>query len=265
MTCRLTTCAALFVSVMVCIVDSASIKVREQLVSTVSVGHHPDLQTCHSNCEAAKACGEKGICMCHCCSDGTNNDGCFCYTCAPLGLPVTPFSQHENGVLEEPKECKGSKQMCGGMFGSTLRVSKAETERVEAKEKLQKLALSQKSLEKNIAENTKKSFDIEKVKPKPVSELSDTEDIRKEKLLDQNVNKLEGLKSQTSDNDALLQRVKATEDKLRKELAVAHEKLMKTRADNQDLLNRIDVTKNKKLLTKLKNIADQAFKGRTAN
>lgn len=88
----------------------------------IEVGHHPDLEACHANCEAAQGCGENGICQCKCCGFGDNQDGCYCYFCAPLGLPVSPFSQHHNNVLNEPASCPGSKQMCGGMFGSTLRI-----------------------------------------------------------------------------------------------------------------------------------------------
>jgi uncharacterized protein YdcH (DUF465 family) len=93
------------------------------LVET-EVGHHPDLEACHANCEAAQGGGEHGICQCKCCGFGDNQDGCYCYFCAPLGLPVSPFSQHHNNVLEEPASCPGSKHMCGGMFGSTIRTGR---------------------------------------------------------------------------------------------------------------------------------------------
>ena len=93
----------------------------------VGVGHHPDLESCHANCEASNGCGDHGICQCKCCGYGNNQDGCYCYFCAPLGLPISPFSQHQKSVLKEPTSCPGSKQMCGGMFGSTVRVSKAVT------------------------------------------------------------------------------------------------------------------------------------------
>jgi hypothetical protein len=129
--------------------------------SGISVGHHPDLATCHSNCEAANACGVNGICLCHCCSDGSNNDGCFCYSCAPLGLPVSVFSGHEKYSLVEPRECKGSKQMCGGMFGSVKALDNRRNEITASRETINGFKLKKESMR----ETVKRTSQLEKDQP----------------------------------------------------------------------------------------------------
>ena len=94
------------------------------------VGHFPDLDTCHQSCQAAGGCGKGAECLCSCCDIGAiENDGCFCYSCGPIGKPVTPYSEHKSvegrvnpvDASEEPGACVGSRQMCGGLFGDTGR------------------------------------------------------------------------------------------------------------------------------------------------
>ena len=91
-------------------------------------GHFPDVDSCHSACQAAMGCGHDQECLCNCCDVGAmENDGCFCYSCGPMGAPQTLWSEHENvnprsnplNSSEEPDQCTGTKQMCGGMFGDT--------------------------------------------------------------------------------------------------------------------------------------------------
>ena len=77
---------------------------RAAMAAGVEVTHHPSLEECHRNCERAKGCGDKGVCQCGCCGGGSlsGSDGCFCYRCGPLGLPIHEFSMHPENAMEEP-------------------------------------------------------------------------------------------------------------------------------------------------------------------
>ena len=83
------------------------------------MGHFPDVDSCHSACEAAKGCGHDQECLCNCCDVGAmENDGCFCFSCGPIGKPITFWSEHANvnprsnplDSSEEPNECMYSKR-----------------------------------------------------------------------------------------------------------------------------------------------------------
>lgn len=102
----------------------------------MEVGHHPSLDECHRNCERAKGCGDQGVCLCSCCGGNAGVDGCFCYSCGPLGMPVHEFSLHNKDALEEPETCPGSKAMCGESAFSQAEKDAAEMKRAEMNRKI---------------------------------------------------------------------------------------------------------------------------------
>ena len=117
------------------------------------VGHFPDLDTCHQSCRAAGGCGQGSECLCSCCDVGSlENDGCFCYSCGPIGKPVTMYSEHKNvegrvnpvDATEEPGECVGSRQMCGGLFGETGRSSETPASKMLRLERQERMAAAEK-------------------------------------------------------------------------------------------------------------------------
>jgi hypothetical protein len=132
-------------------------------------GHFPDVDSCHSACQAAMGCGHDQECLCNCCDVGAmENDGCFCYSCGPMGAPQTLWSEHENvnprsnplNSSEEPDQCTGTKQMCGGMFGDTSRSQETQAQK-EARLEKQRLAAirAKEELENKMAQMAKDAAD----------------------------------------------------------------------------------------------------------
>ena len=122
---------------------------RAAMNAGMLTGHFPDVDSCHSACQAAKGCGHDQQCLCNCCDVGAmENDGCFCFSCGPIGKPITFWSEHKKvkdrtnplDHSEEPDQCTGSMQMCGGMFGDTSRGQETQEQMELRLEKQAKLA-----------------------------------------------------------------------------------------------------------------------------
>jgi hypothetical protein len=222
------------------------------------VGHFPDLDTCHQSCQAAGGCGQGAECLCSCCDVGAmENDGCFCYSCGPIGKPVTVYSEHKNvegrinplDATEEPGQCVGSRQMCGGIFGDTgrgaetpaakaLRLEKQARDAAAEKEKMARQveemqranaaaadttemaqrAVQQLSATKEAAERAEKEAEL---KGKEVDELENKlgNTARKAKAAQTELESLE--KTKLPDLEAQLKSAQEQKKKMADDLAVA--------------------------------------------
>jgi DNA repair exonuclease SbcCD ATPase subunit len=201
------------------------------------VGHFPDVDSCHSACEAAKGCGHDQECLCNCCDVGAmENDGCFCFSCGPIGKPITFWSEHHNvnprsnplDSSEEPDQCTGSMQMCGGMFGDTSRGQETQDQREARLEKQAKAAAKAKAdMEKKLAEMAKNQQAAEAAQAmanKAISQLQSVKDDAEEKTKQleatteevgelENKMKKEQFRRTTKEKEADLLKIQATEQK----------------------------------------------------
>ena len=138
---------------------------RAAMNAGMLTGHFPDIDSCHSACQAAMGCGHDQKCLCNCCDVGAmENDGCFCYSCGPMGSAISQWSEHKNvnprsnplDTSEEPDQCTGTKQMCGGMFGDTSRAQETQAQKEARLVKQAQAALEAKEeMEKKLAEMAK--------------------------------------------------------------------------------------------------------------
>lgn len=173
-------------------------------------GHFPDLDSCHSACQAAMGCGHDQECLCNCCDVGAmENDGCFCYSCGPMGGPQTLWSEHQNvkprsnplDSSEEPDQCTGTKQMCGGMFGSTSRDQETQAQKEARLEKQAEAARKEKAeMQRKMAEmeaNAAEAQAAQVMAKKAISALQNVKDEAEDskKKLDEKAGEVDDLEN----------------------------------------------------------------------
>ena len=162
---------------------------RAAMGAGMLVGHFPDIESCHDSCQASNGCGHGSECLCSCCDVGQlENDGCFCYSCGPIGKPITPYSEHKNvdgrvnplDPTEEPRECIGSRQMCGGLFGDTDRGAESPAAKALRLERQARAAAEEKeSLQKKVEDMERSAAaaaDTQEMAKKAVQKLSSVEE-----------------------------------------------------------------------------------------